>query len=46
MGEFFHERYLPFTEARLREHFAPVGADKTSAEITVPLAEVWARDPI
>jgi hypothetical protein len=32
MSEFFHEIYLPFTEAQLWEHFAPVGADKTSAD--------------
>ena len=41
--------YLPFTEAQLREHFAPVGADKTSAEKhldyyrkSVQAARVWA----
>lgn len=32
MSEVLHEMYLPFTEAQLREHFAPVGADKTSAD--------------
>ena len=32
MSEVLHDVYLPFTEAQLREHFAPVGADKTSAE--------------
>ena len=32
MSEVLHERYLPFTEAQLREHFAPVGVDKTSAD--------------
>src|SRR5204863_7518437 len=32
MSEVLHDVYLPFTEAQLREHFAPVGTDKTSAE--------------
>jgi hypothetical protein len=52
MSEVFHETYLPFTEAQLREHFAPVGADKTSAERhldyyrkSVQAAKDWASRP-
>src|SRR5689334_22493777 len=32
MSEVLHDVYLPFTEAQLRQHFAPVGADNTSAD--------------
>jgi hypothetical protein len=32
MSEVLHDVYLPFTEAQLRQHFAPVGADNSSAD--------------
>ena len=32
MGGALNEIYLPFSEEQLREHFAPVGTDKTSAD--------------
>ena len=31
MSDVLHSTYLPFTEEQLSEHFAPVGADTTSA---------------
>ena len=52
MSEVLHDVYLPFTEAQLREHFAPVGADKTSADRhldyyrkSVQAARDWASSP-
>jgi hypothetical protein len=52
MSEVLHEVYLPFTEAQLREHFAPVGVDKTSTERhlnyyrkSVQTARDWASRP-
>jgi hypothetical protein len=32
VSDVLHEIYLPFSEEQLREHFAPVGTDKTSAD--------------
>ena len=32
MSDVLNEIYLPFPEEQLREHFAPVGTDKTSAD--------------
>ncbi len=32
MSEILHPLYLPFTQEQLRGHFAPVGADTTSAD--------------
>jgi hypothetical protein len=31
VSDVLNEVYLPFSEEQLREHFAPVGTDKTSA---------------
>ena len=52
MSEVLHQVYLPFTEAQLREHFAPVGVDKTSADRhldyyrkSVQTARDWASTP-
>jgi hypothetical protein len=32
VSDVLNEIYLPFSEEQLREHFAPVGTDKTSAD--------------
>ena len=52
MSEVLDEVYLPFTETQLREHFAPVGADKTSADKhldydlkSIQAAKDWASKP-
>jgi hypothetical protein len=32
VGDVLDEIYLPFSEEQLRQHFAPVGTDKTSPD--------------
>ncbi len=53
MSEILHPLYLPFTQEQLRDHFAPVGTDATSADRhlayyvkSAQAAKDWAEHPL
>ena len=53
MSELLHPTYLPFTEEQLREHFARVGTDTTSADRhlayyvkSTNAAKAWGEHPL
>ena len=52
MSELLHPIYLPFTKEQLRQHFAAVGTDTTSADRhleyylkSAQAAKAWEEDP-